>query len=71
MSRLTIGMPAGSLADPTRGGSLVSLLAQAGFETSGYEKGGPSTFKTVNFLYGWEQGNRSVICHISLIVFLM
>lgn len=54
MEKLVIGMPAGSLADPNRGGSLVGLLAQAGFETSGYEKGGPSVFKTVNFLYGWD-----------------
>ena len=53
-TQLTIGMPAGSLADPNRGGSLVNLLAQAGFETSGYEKGGPSTFKTVNYLFGWD-----------------
>jgi ATP phosphoribosyltransferase len=54
MEKLVIGMPAGSLADPNRGGSLVGLLEQAGFATSGYEKGGPSVFKTVNFLYGWD-----------------
>ena len=29
--KLIIGMPAGSLANPTRGGNLVDLLAKAGF----------------------------------------
>jgi len=47
-------MPAGSLANPTRGGNLIKLLEDAGFKTSGYEAGGPSVFKTVNFLYGWD-----------------
>jgi ATP phosphoribosyltransferase len=51
---LRIGMPAGSLADPNRGGNLVQLLEQAGFRTSGYQSGGPSRFTTVNFLYGWD-----------------
>jgi ATP phosphoribosyltransferase len=51
---LRIGMPAGSLADPNRGGNLVQLLEQAGFRTSGYQSGGPSKFSTVNFLYGWD-----------------
>ena len=51
---LRIGMPAGSLADPNRGGNLVQLLEQAGFRTSGYQSGGPSKFTTVNFLYGWD-----------------
>jgi ATP phosphoribosyltransferase len=52
--KLTIGMPAGSLANPTRGGNLIKLLEDSGFKTSGYEAGGPSVFKTVNFLYGWD-----------------
>lgn len=51
---LRIGMPAGSLADPNRGGNLVQLLEQAGFRTSGYQSGGPSKFSTVGFLYGWD-----------------
>jgi ATP phosphoribosyltransferase len=51
---LRIGMPAGSLADPNRGGNLVQLLEQAGFRTSGYQSGGPSRFTTVGFLYGWD-----------------
>lgn len=52
--QLVIGMPSGSLADPKRGGNLISLLNQAGFKTSGYESGGPSSFKSTNFLYGWD-----------------
>jgi ATP phosphoribosyltransferase len=51
---LRIGMPAGSLADPNRGGNLIQLLEQSGFRTSGYQAGGPSKFTTVNFLYGWD-----------------
>ncbi len=51
---LKIGMPAGSLANPERGGNLISLLETAGFKTSGYEKGGPSKFNTINFLFGWD-----------------
>jgi len=53
-TQLIIGMPAGSLADPKRGGSLVTLLKNAGFPTRGYESGGPTTFTTVNFLFGWD-----------------
>jgi ATP phosphoribosyltransferase len=53
-TKLTIGMPAGSLANATRGGNLIKLLEESGFKTSGYESGGPSIFKTVNFLYGWD-----------------
>lgn len=53
-NKLTIGMPAGSLANASRGGNLIKLLEDSGFETKGYEEGGPSTFKTVNFLYGWD-----------------
>jgi ATP phosphoribosyltransferase len=51
---LKIGLPAGSLADPTRGGNLITLLEEAGFKTRGYESGGPSEFKNMNFLYGWD-----------------
>ncbi len=51
---LIIGMPAGSLADPKRGGNLVKLLENAGFMTSGYETGGPSKFTSVSFLFGWD-----------------
>jgi len=53
-SKLTIGMPAGSLANASRGGNLIKLLEDSGFKTAGYEDGGPSIFKTVNFLYGWD-----------------
>jgi ATP phosphoribosyltransferase len=53
-TKLTIGMPAGSLANASRGGNLIKLLDDSGFKTSGYEDGGPSQFKTVNFLYGWD-----------------
>lgn len=52
--RLVVGMPAGSLADPKRGGNLVALLEGAGFKTSGYESGGPTSFPTCAFLYGWD-----------------
>jgi len=51
---LKIGMPAGSLADPNRGGNLIKLLEQAGFKVAGYDTGGPSRFTTVNYLYGWD-----------------
>ncbi|UCH14511.1 MAG: hypothetical protein JSV22_00745 [Bacteroidales bacterium] len=51
---LKIGLPAGSLADPKRGGSLISLLEIAGFKTHGYESGGPSRFSTINYLFGWD-----------------
>jgi ATP phosphoribosyltransferase len=51
---LKIGLPAGSLADPKRGGNLIRLLEVAGFKTSGYEYGGPSKFSTVNYLFGWD-----------------
>jgi len=51
---LKIGMPAGSLADPNRGGNLVQLLEQSGFRTSGYQSGGPSKFSTVSYFYGWD-----------------
>ena len=51
---LKIGLPAGSLADPKRGGSLIKLLEVAGFKTHGYESGGPSKFSTINYLFGWD-----------------
>lgn len=52
--RLIIGLPSGSLADPSRGGNLISLLRHAGFPTRGYEKGGPSSFPITAFLAGWD-----------------
>lgn len=52
--KLIIGMPAGSLADPNRGGSLVRLLAHAGFPTKGYDQGGPSSFPITPYLVGWD-----------------
>ena len=52
--QLKIGMPAGSLANATRGGGLIDLLASAGFRTSGYDKGGPTTFTTNSLLFGWD-----------------
>ena len=51
---LKIGMPAGSLADPNRGGNLISLLTGSGFHVSGYAQGGPTKFTSVNYLYGWD-----------------
>ena len=51
---LTIGMPAGSLANPKRGGNLISFLEHSGFRTKGYENGGPTSFSTVNFMFGWD-----------------
>ncbi len=47
-------MPAGSLADPKRGGNLVTLLKAAGFPTRGYEEGGPTTFPLHSMLFGWD-----------------
>ncbi len=52
--KLIIGMPAGSLADPKRGGNLVTLLKAAGFPTRGYEAGGPTTFPLHGMLFGWD-----------------
>ena len=51
---LKIGMPAGSLADPNRGGNLINLLANSGFSVTGYAQGGPTKFTLVNYLYGWD-----------------
>lgn len=53
-TQLIIGMPAGSLADPNRGGSLVTLLKRAGFLTKGYDQGGPTSFPLTSFLVGWD-----------------
>ncbi|MFP4192701.1 MAG: hypothetical protein ACLFU6_11570 [Candidatus Hydrogenedentota bacterium] len=52
--QLIIGMPAGSLADPNRGGNMVNLLQDAGFPTKGYDKGGPTSFPLTSFLVGWD-----------------
>ncbi len=51
---LIIGLPAGSLANASRGGNLINLLRDAGFPAKGYDKGGPSTFPLNAFLYGWD-----------------
>ena len=51
---LKIGMPAGSLADPNRGGNLVNLLINSGFKVSGYAQVGPTKFTSVNYLFGWD-----------------
>lgn len=53
-NKLIIGMPAGSLANPKRGGNLISLLEDAGFNAKGYESGGPTQFMIVNYLFGWD-----------------
>lgn len=53
-TRLVIGMPAGSLADPNRGGNLIALLKHAGFPTKGYEAGGPTVFPLHTVLVGWD-----------------
>lgn len=52
--KLIVGMPSGSLADPSRGGSLIVLLRRAGFVTKGYDEGGPSTFPLTPYLVGWD-----------------
>ena len=51
---LKIGLPAGSLADPKRGGDLGQFLKDSGFWTTGYDVGGPIEFTTTPFLYGWD-----------------
>jgi ATP phosphoribosyltransferase len=53
-AKLIIGMPAGSLANPNRGGNLVHLLKSAGFPTKGYEDGGPTAFPLHSVLMGWD-----------------
>lgn len=52
--KLVIGMPAGSLADPNRGGNLIALLKHAGFPTKGYDRGGPTSFPLNAVLLGWD-----------------
>lgn len=52
--KLVIGMPAGSLADPNRGGNMIALLKHAGFPTRGYDAGGPTTFPLNGLLMGWD-----------------
>ncbi|MCQ2604483.1 MAG: hypothetical protein MJ215_05515 [Spirochaetia bacterium] len=52
--KIIIGMPAGSLANPARGGNLVDLLAKAGFPAKGYDAGGPTEFTSVDFFFGWD-----------------
>ena len=53
-AKLIVGLPAGSLADPNRGGSLMNLLHDAGFPAAGYDKGGPSEFRLTPFIVGWD-----------------
>jgi len=53
-TKLIIGMPAGSLANPERGGNLVHLLKAAGFPSRGYEDGGPTSFPWHGMLMGWD-----------------
>lgn len=53
-AKLIIGMPAGSLADAKRGGSLINVLLKAGFHAKGYDQGGPTTFPLNTFLMGWD-----------------
>lgn len=53
-SKLIIGMPAGSLADPNRGGNIIHLLKAAGFPVRGYEAGGPTSFPLHSMLVGWD-----------------
>ena len=53
-NKLVIGMPAGSLADPNRGGNLIDLLKAAGFPAKGYDKGGPTSFPIHSTLVGWD-----------------
>lgn len=53
-TQLLIGLPSGSLADPNRGGNLINLLKDAGFPTSGYNRGGPSEFTLMPYLLGWD-----------------
>jgi len=52
--QLVIAMPAGSLANPSRGGNLIDLLKAAGFPTKGYDQGGPTKFPLNAMLLGWD-----------------
>ncbi len=58
---LIIGMPAGSLADPNRGGNLMQLLEAAGFRTKGYDAGGPIPFRESPFCMVGMAGRRSLV----------
>ncbi len=64
--RLVIGMPAGSLASASRGGNLIGLLEQAGFKTKGYQDGGPTSFLTTPFYFGWDGRPQEFGCQLSL-----
>jgi ATP phosphoribosyltransferase len=64
--KLVIGMPAGSLATASRGGNLVALLEQAGFKTKGYQDGGPSSFTTLPFFFGWDGRPQEFGCQLGL-----
>lgn len=65
-TKLTIGMPAGSLANPKRGGNLVNLLQNAGFKTKGYEIGGPTQFSAINFFFGWDGRPQEFGCQLGI-----
>lgn len=64
--QLIIGLPAGSLADPNRGGSLANLLDDAGFPSKGYDRGGPSSFPVTPFLVGWDGRPQEFGAQLSL-----
>lgn len=64
--QLIIGLPAGSLADPNRGGSLTNLLRDAGFPSKGYDRGGPSSFPVTPFLVGWDGRPQEFGAQLSL-----
>ena len=52
---LTIGMPAGSLANPNRGGNLITLLENAGFElTAGQLMNYASRKSDCSLWWGWS-----------------
>lgn len=53
-AKLIVGMPAGSLANAQRGGSLINLLKDAGFPTKGYDQGGPTSFPLTGYVVGWD-----------------
>jgi len=64
--RLVIGMPAGSLASASRGGNLVTLLEQAGFKAKGYQDGGPTSFPSAPFFFGWDGRPQEFGCQLGL-----
>ncbi len=65
-TKLIIGMPAGSLASASRGGNLITLLEQAGFKSKGYQDGGPSTFPTIPYFFGWDGRPQEFGCQLGL-----